>query len=148
MVAIKSVLTSQTDFTGEFPVTERTSAMCWFNESVPDGNLRLLDSSGHRRHFTVSGWSATTASLLLVRFGRYFRQNINNPTSEKTHLVAANDGSFFSSPGEKIAVGGWINPTPLFGRGDTLPHRQHPTATPPADFLCVIVSGKVAHDAL
>jgi len=110
-MAIKSVLTSQEDFTGEFPVTERMSALWRFNESAPDGNLRLLDSSGHGRHFTVSGWSGTSASLIAGRFGRYFRQNIVNPTSEKTHLVAANDGSFFSSLGEKIAVGGWINPT-------------------------------------
>ena len=40
-----------------------------------------------------------------------FGQNIINPTSEKTHLVATNDGSFFSDLGEKIVVGGWINPT-------------------------------------
>lgn len=110
-MAIKSILTNQEDFTGEFPVTERTSALWRFNESAPDGGLRLLDSSGHGRHFTVSGWSGTSASLIAGRFGRYFRQNIVNPTSEKTHLIAANDGSFFSSLGEKIVVGGWINPT-------------------------------------
>ena len=56
-MAIKSILTNQEDFTGEFPVTERTSALWRFNESAPDGGLRLLDSSGHGRHFTVSGWS-------------------------------------------------------------------------------------------
>jgi len=110
-MAIKSILTSQEDFTGEFPVTEQTSALWRFNESAPDGDTRLMDSSGHGRHFTVSGWSGTTASLPLGRFGRYFRQNINNPTSEKTHLVAANDGSIFSNLGERIVVGGWINPT-------------------------------------
>ncbi|MGI6121367.1 MAG: phage tail spike protein [Saccharofermentanales bacterium] len=110
-MAIKSVLTSQEDFTGEFPVTEQTSALWRFNESAPDGNTQLMDSSGRGRHFTISGWLGTTASLPLSRFGRYFRQNINNPTSERTHLIAANDGSFFSALGEKIAVGGWINPT-------------------------------------
>jgi len=110
-MAIKSILTNQEDFTGEFPVTARTSALWRFNESAPDGNLRLLDSSGHGRHFTVSGWSGTSASLIAGRFGRYFRQNIVNPTSEKTHLIAANDGSIFSNLGERIVVGGWINPT-------------------------------------
>jgi phage minor structural protein len=110
-VAIKSILTNQEDFTGEFPITSRTSALWRFNESAPDGNLRLADSSGHGRHFTVSGWSGTTASLVKGRLGRYFRQNINNPATEKTHLIATNDGSFFSSLGEKIVVGGWINPT-------------------------------------
>jgi len=110
-VAVRSILTSQEDFTGEYPVTERTSALWRFNESAPDSNTQLRDSSSHGRHFTISGWSGTTASLPVSRFGQYFRQNISNPTSEKTHLIAANDGSFFSALGEKIAVGGWINPT-------------------------------------
>lgn len=110
-MAVRSILTSQEDFTGEYPVTERTSALWRFNESAPDSNTQLRDSSSHGRHFTISGWSGTTASLPVSRFGRYFRQNISNPTSEKTHLIAANDGSFFSALGEKIAVGGWINPT-------------------------------------
>ncbi|MFA5433496.1 MAG: hypothetical protein WC319_11595, partial [Candidatus Paceibacterota bacterium] len=91
-MAVKSILTSQTDFTGEIPVTEKTSALWRFNESTPDSDTRLTDSSGNGRHFTVSGWSGTTASLLNGRFGRYFRININNPTTEKTHLVATNDG--------------------------------------------------------
>ena len=110
-MAVKSILTSQTDFTGEIPATEKTSALWRFNESTPDSNTRLADSSANGRHFTVSGWSGTTASLPNGRFGRYFRMNINNPTTEKTHLVATNDGTFFSDLGEKITVGGWINPT-------------------------------------
>ncbi|CCO06915.1 hypothetical protein [Desulforamulus hydrothermalis] len=110
-MAIKSILTSQEDFTGEFPVTSRTSALWRFNEKTPDENLQLIDSSGHGRHFTISGWAGTSANLIAGRFGRYFRQNIVNPTSEKTHLIAENDGSFFSNLGEKIVVGGWINPT-------------------------------------
>ncbi|ABZ85480.1 phage minor structural protein, n-terminal [Heliomicrobium modesticaldum Ice1] len=110
-MAVKSVLTNQTDFTGEIPVTKNTSALWRFNEPQPDGNMQLADSSGNGRHLTVSGWSGTTASLISGRFGRYFRMNINNPATEKTHLVAANDGTFFSDLGDKIAVGGWINPT-------------------------------------
>ncbi|NLI70642.1 MAG: hypothetical protein GX364_07250 [Firmicutes bacterium] len=110
-MALKSILTLQTDFTGEIPVTPKTSAIWRFNETVPDSELRLADSSGNGRHFTISGWSGTTASLVNGRHGRYFKQNLNNPTSEKTYLTAKNDGSFFSHLGEKIAVGGWINPT-------------------------------------
>lgn len=83
-MAIKSILTNQEDFTGEFPVTSRTSALWRFNEKTPDENLQLIDSSGHGRHFTISGWSGTSANLIAGRFGRYFRQNIVNPTSEKT----------------------------------------------------------------
>ena len=110
-MAIKSILTVQTDFTGEFPVSDQTVGLWRFNESVPDGNTMLLDASGNNRNFFVSGWSGTSASLVLGRLGRFFRQNIVNPTSERTHLVATNDGSFFSDLGEKIVVGGWINPT-------------------------------------
>lgn len=110
-MAIKSVLTSQTDFTGEFPVTENTLALWRFNESAPDSDTKLADASGHGRHAFISGWSGTTASLPNGRYGRYFRQNISNPTSEKTYLQVVNDGSFFTTLGDRIAVGGWINPT-------------------------------------
>lgn len=110
-MAIKSILTTQEDFTGEFPITEHTSAMWRFNESEPDSNSQLADSSGNGRRLTVSGWSGTTAGLRDGFHGRYFRMNISNPTTEKTHLIATNDGSFFSDLGDKIVVGGWINPT-------------------------------------
>jgi phage minor structural protein len=110
-LAIKSILTTQEDFTGEFPITEQTVAMWRFNESEPDSNSQLADSSGNGRHLTVSGWSGTTAGLRDSFHGRYFRMNISNPTTEKTHLIATNDGSFFSDLGDKIVVGGWINPT-------------------------------------
>ncbi|MFP3156464.1 phage tail protein [Lachnospiraceae bacterium ZAX-1] len=110
-MAVKSILTTQTDFTGEFPVSENTLALWRFNEATPDNDTKLMDSSGHGRHFVISGWSGTTASLPNGRYGRYFKQNINNPTSEKTYLQAVNDSNFFTTLGEKIAVGGWINPT-------------------------------------
>jgi len=110
-VAVKSILTTQTDFTGEIPVTDKTSALWRFNESAPDANLMLADAAGFGRHLVVSGWSGTTASLPNGRHGRYFKQNTNNPTTERTYLTAANDGTLFSSLGAKIAVGGWINPT-------------------------------------
>ena len=110
-MAVKSILTTQEDFTGEFPITEQTAAMWRFNESAPDNDTRLLDSSGKGRHFTVSGWLGTTANLSNGRHGRYLRMNINSPATEKTHLIATNDGTFFSDLGDKIAVGGWINPT-------------------------------------
>jgi phage minor structural protein len=110
-MAVKSILTNQEDFTGEFPITPQTFAMWRFNEAQPDGSNRLMDSSGNGKHFTISGWSGTTAGILNGRYGRYFKQNINNPTTEKTYLYITNDGTFFSNLGDKIAVGGWINPT-------------------------------------
>ena len=35
-MAIKSVVTSQTDFTGEFPIHDETVALWRFNESQPN----------------------------------------------------------------------------------------------------------------
>ena len=110
-LAIKSVLTSQVDFTGEFPVSNKTVALWRFNETAPDSNNMIADASGFNRDFYVSAWSGTSASFPASRLGRFFRQNIINPTSEKTHLIATNDGGFFTDLGEKIVVGGWINPT-------------------------------------
>lgn len=110
-MAIKSILTTQTDFTGEFPISENTLALWRFNESAPDADTKLADSSGHGRRVLISGWSGTTASLPSGKMGRFFKQNINNPTSEKTYLQAVNDSNFFTALGDKIAVGGWINPT-------------------------------------
>jgi phage minor structural protein len=110
-MAVKSILRSQTDFTGEFPLSENTLALWRFNETAPDSETKLADASGYGRHVFVSGWSRTTADLFNGRYGRYFRQNTNNPTLEKTYLHAVNDGGFFTTLGDRIAVGGWINPT-------------------------------------
>jgi hypothetical protein len=82
-VAVKSILTTQTDFTGEYPVSENTLALWRFNEAAPDSDTKLMDSSGHVRHFVISGWNGTTASLPNGKMGRYFKQNINNRPRRK-----------------------------------------------------------------
>lgn len=110
-MAVKSILTSQTDFTGEFPYIEGMSGLWRFNESAPDDDDMLLDSSGNDRKMLIVNWSGTTASLKSSQKGRQFRMNINNPTTEKTHLQVTNDGSIFANLGERIIVGGWMNPT-------------------------------------
>ena len=90
-MAVKSILTKQEDFTGEFPITEQTGAMWRFNEIQPNADTRLLDSSANNRHIKISGWGGTsTASLSNGRFGRFFRMNLSNPAMEKTHLIAEN----------------------------------------------------------
>lgn len=64
-----------------------------------------------RANFTIVNWSGTTANLSKSPKGRQIRFNINNPTTEKTHLQVTNDGSIFANLGERIIVGGWMNPT-------------------------------------
>ena len=113
-MAVVLTLNKQEQFTGEFPVTPQTGAMWRFNEATPmvaDDVNYVLDSSGRGRHFEVKKWSGTTAALVNGRHGRYIRFNTNNPSTEQTYLYAKNDGSFFSNLGDRIAVGGWINPT-------------------------------------
>ena len=110
-MALKSILNQQTDFTGEYPAEYAKSGLWRFNEADPDENDELLDSSGQGRNFAIINWSGTTATLSRSPKGRQFRLNLNNPTSEKTHLQVTNDGSIFADLGERIVVGGWMNPT-------------------------------------
>lgn len=110
-MALKMILNKQTDFTGEFPAEYAASGLWRFNESAPDEDTALADSSGCGRNFTVVNWSGTTANLSKSPKGRQIRFNINNPTTEKTHLQVTNDGSIFANLGERIIVGGWMCPT-------------------------------------
>ncbi len=110
-MAIISILNKQTDFTGEVPLSFGNSGLWRFNESGPDNNLDLIDSSQNNRKIHIIGWSGTTADLFAGKTGGFFKMNINNPTVEKTHLQVDNDGSIFANMGEKIVVGGWMNPT-------------------------------------
>jgi len=110
-MSLKMILNKQTDFTGEFPAEYAASGLWRFNESEPDEDTALADSSGCGRNFTIVNWSGTTANLSKSPKGRQIRFNINNPTTEKTHLQVTNDGSIFANLGERIIVGGWMNPT-------------------------------------
>lgn len=110
-MAVKSTLNQQTDFTGEFPSEWAKDGLWRFNEAQPDTDTMLSDSSGKGRRMYISGWIGTTASMRSGQKGNYFRLNISNPSTEKTYLKVTNDGSIFSSLGERIAVGGWMNPT-------------------------------------
>ena len=110
-MGLQAVLNTQTDFTGEFPAEYEKDGLWRFNENAPDADTMLADSSGKGRKMFVSGWSGTSAGFRGGQKGRHFRMNITNPTSEKTYLKVTNDGSVFQSLGERIIVGGWMNPT-------------------------------------
>lgn len=104
-------LDSQDKFTGQVPDSWGADGLWRFNESAPDSDTCLADSSGKDRKASISGWSGTTASLQAGHLCRSFRMNINNPTSEKTYLKVSNDATMFSNIGKTIAVGGWFMPT-------------------------------------
>lgn len=110
-MALKTILNQESDFTGEFPVEYAKSGLWRFNEAAPDEDNCLQDASGCGRLMEIIKWSGTTASLANGQKGRYFKFNINNPSTERTYLKVANDGSIFSKLGERIIVGGWMNPT-------------------------------------
>jgi phage minor structural protein len=109
-MAVKSALTLQEDFTGEYKATPRTKALWRMNDAAPGPLSQLADSAGSLHPLTVSGWDGTSAALNPGPMGRFFRMNITNPATEQTYLKAANDGSFFSSLGSRLAVGGWMAP--------------------------------------
>ena len=44
-MSLKTILNKQTDFTGEFPAEYAASGLWRFNESAPDDNTALADSS-------------------------------------------------------------------------------------------------------
>lgn len=110
-MAVKSVLNKQTDFTGEFPAEWARDGLWRFNESDPDAETMLADSSDRNRRMYISGWNGTTASMRSGQKGNFFRMNISNPATEKTYLKVTNDGSIFANLGARILVGGWMNPT-------------------------------------
>lgn len=110
-MALKAILNKQTDFTGEFPAEYAASGLWRMNESAPDEGDALEDASGNGRKMVIVNWSGTTANLSKSPKGRQLRFNINNPTSEKTHLQVTNDGSIFANLGDRIVVGGWMCPT-------------------------------------
>jgi predicted phage tail component-like protein len=102
---------TQDAFTGQVPSPWGADGLWRFNESEPDSNTSLADSSGKSRSAVISGWSGTTASLPTGHLGRSFRMNINDPSTERTYLKVTNDGTIFQTLGETIAVGGWFMPT-------------------------------------
>ena len=110
-MALKTILNKQTDFTGEFPEEWAKGGLWRFNESDPDEDDCLLDSSGMGRAAYINNWSGTSASISANRLGNYFRMNIVNPSSEQNYLKVTNDGSIFASLGARIVCGGWMNPT-------------------------------------
>lgn len=110
-MSLKTILNKQAYFTGEFPLEYAKGGLWRFNEANPAEGDFLADSSGNGRNAYVNKWSGTTASLTDGIFGRYFRFNINNPSSEKTYLKVTNDGSIFQNLGERIICGGWMRPT-------------------------------------
>ena len=103
-MALKTILNKQTDFTGEFPEEWAKGGLWRFNESDPDEDDCLLDSSGMGRAATISNWSGTSASLSANRLGNYFRMNIVNPSSEQNYLKVTNDAAFSQALGQGLSA--------------------------------------------
>lgn len=104
-------LNSQDKFTGQVPSSWGADGLWRFNESAPDSEYYLADSSGNDRKAYINNWSGTTASLQTGHLGRSFRMNINNPSTEQSYLKVSNDGTIFANIGKTLVVGGWFMPT-------------------------------------
>lgn len=64
-MALKTILNKQTDFTGEFPEEWAKGGLWRFNESDPDEDDCLLDSSGMGRAW--GGWHTSTTGAAPAR---------------------------------------------------------------------------------
>ena len=62
-MALKTILNKQTDFTGEFPEEWAKGGLWRFNESDPDEDDCLLDSSVAGSPAFINNWSGTPASM-------------------------------------------------------------------------------------
>ena len=97
--------TEQADgLTGEFPEEWAKGGLWRFNESDPDEDDCLLDSSGMGRVAYINNWSGTSASLSANRLGNYFRMNIVNPSSEQNYLKVTNDAAFSQALGQGLSA--------------------------------------------
>lgn len=110
-MALKTILNTQSDFTGEFPVQHAKSGLWRFNESDVDEDDCVSDSSGCGRSVYINKWHGTTANLVNGQKGRGLSINTNSPSTEQTYLKIANDGSIFRDIGSRLIVGGWLRPT-------------------------------------
>lgn len=64
-MAVKTTLTAQEDFAGNFHLPMGASLSWRFNESNRTAMTGfLMDSSGNGRDFNIVNWSSTTANLL------------------------------------------------------------------------------------
>ena len=85
-MALKNILNTQMPSPASSRPAWAPDGLWRFNESEPDADDYLADSSGKDRKAYIHNWSGTTADMKTGNFGRYFQMNINNPSSEKTYL--------------------------------------------------------------
>lgn len=76
-MAIKSVLTLQTDFISEFPLVENMLALRRFNKAAPDSDIKLADSSGYNRRIFIFDRVGAMVSLPVGRYGLYFKHALD-----------------------------------------------------------------------
>ena len=134
--------TEQTDgFTGEFPEEWAKGGLWRFNESDPDEDDCLLDSSGMGRAAAINNWSGTSASLSANRLGNYFRMNIVNPSSEQELFEGGQRREHFCGVWGSDRLRRLDEPHHLFGGEHLLPDLQHPVRPGQPIFYLSLIRG-------
>ena len=102
-MAVISILSAQSDFTGEMPVTNHTQGLWRFNSAkVSDDNeVNFPDSSDYLRPAVLVGSDYTLSSDAV--FGSSLELNANSTTS---YLRVTNDGTMFSLLYRRFSFGG------------------------------------------
>ena len=86
-MGLQLILNQQTDFTGEFPAEYAKDGLWRLNETAPDADTMLADSSGKGRKIYINNWSGTTAVLRDGYKGRYYRVSLLRRLDHPYHLL-------------------------------------------------------------
>ena len=101
-MAVIAILTEQTDFTGEFPITDHAVGVWRLNEAIvaDDESVSFPDAGAYGRDLVPVGTDYTLTS------GIYGKAVALNAASGGSYLKAANDGAFFRPLHGRLVFGG------------------------------------------
>ena len=106
-MAVIAILTDQTDFTGEFPITDHAVGVWRLNEAViaEDESVSFPDAGAYGRDLVPVGTDYTLTEGILGKAVQL------NASMGGTYLRAINDGTFFSPLYGRLAFGGFLDGT-------------------------------------
>ena len=105
-MAIKSIITSREDFTGELSADKSTIGLWHFNTEAEEneGKRRFPDATGNNYAYAEGN------SIEIQSGGLGNHLCLNAQGGSGSYLSIENGGEALANIGEKISVGGWIYP--------------------------------------
>ena len=105
-MAIKSIITSREDFTGELSADKSTIGLWHLNTDAEEveGKRRFPDATGNNYAYA----KGNSVEIQPGGLGNHLRLNVQGGSG--SYLSIENGGEALANIGEKISVGGWIYP--------------------------------------